>query len=308
MPGDRGQDVVGVEATGIVLDHDSAAGQPSADGVPVGGTVHEGRSRQVAKGGLGRPGDQDVEGLVDAEAGGQEVGLAPEHPLGHAGGPARVEDVEVVRGQIDRRAWLDGAEGGLIRDRARQEGRPGVVVDLEEQGHLGQVGKDGREGVGEGAMEDDGGGGAVSEDVAELVGHVPVVDVDGGAPGLGSAEHALEVLVAVVKVERHLVVGRLPRRPVRQPAMGAEAGLDEHLRQASGPVGDLRPGQSTIPPHDAVPIGDGRGDGLVEGGQVVLGGRHRSRQASATVTVTILSPTEIDWATSMPEVTLPKRL
>ena len=53
----------------------------------------------------------------------------------------------------------------------------------------------------------------VVQQVRELLGHVAVVHVEGSAAGLPRAEHALEVLVAVVEVERHVVVDRLPARP-----------------------------------------------------------------------------------------------
>jgi hypothetical protein len=56
-------------------------------------------------------------------------------------------------------------------------------------------------------VEQDGRGAAVDEHVAQLVGDVAVVDVDGGGAGLGGTEQALEVLVAVVEVEGDVGVG-----------------------------------------------------------------------------------------------------
>ena len=69
------------------------------------------------------------------------------------------------------------------------------------------LGADLGERVGEGAVEDDRRCCAVGQDVAELVGDVAVVDVHRGAAGLRRAQHALEVLVPVVEVERDVIVG-----------------------------------------------------------------------------------------------------
>jgi hypothetical protein len=121
-------------------------------------------------------------------------------------------------------------------------------------------------------VEQDRTGGAVRQQVVELVGDVPVVDVDGRAPGLGGAEHALEVLVAVVQVQRHVVLQRDPAVLVGPLLAEAQAGIAQDGGQPSGAIGDLGPRQPTVPPHEALPVGDGGRNGLVQGGEVQLFG------------------------------------
>ena len=68
-----------------------------------------------------------------AERADVDVGLAPQHALGHAGGAAGVEDVEVVGAALDVGAL--GARGGqrvLVPLRAGQQVGAGAVVHLEE--------------------------------------------------------------------------------------------------------------------------------------------------------------------------------
>ena len=180
---------------------------------------------------------------VDAQRGGQEVALAPQRALGHAGGAAGVDDVAVV-GERARRAgpaWRRRAPPRRARPRAAaahpSRPPPGAA------GHAGQVGEHLGQGGGERPVEDHGPGGAVGQDVAQLGGHVAVVDVDRGGPGLPGAEHALQVLVAVVQVEGHVVVRGLPRRPGRRVAPQPQPRSGQHRGQAPGAVGDLGPGR-----------------------------------------------------------------
>ncbi len=94
-----------VEALDHGLDDDRVAPVPSGEPDPVARPVHERRSRKGDRraGGSGVGGDRLVRlplggggRVAAAEGGDEDVGLAPEHALGHAGRAARVEDVEVV--------------------------------------------------------------------------------------------------------------------------------------------------------------------------------------------------------------------
>jgi hypothetical protein len=58
-------------------------------------------------------------------------------------------------------------------------------------------------------VHDDGAGLGVVEQVEQFLGHVAVVDVERGDPGLERSEHRLEVLVAVVEVDREVVLPAL---------------------------------------------------------------------------------------------------
>jgi len=256
---------------GLVLDDDGPAGEPAAQHVPVRGTVHEGRRRQDPQG-RARSGRHQLRGgAVHAEAGCDEVRLAPQDPLGQAGGASGVEDVAVVGGEALRLCGGCLDKRLLVPPGPRQERPVGVVGHLEEQAQVREVGPHLVQRHGHGAVEDDGSGPAVGQHVAELVGHVAVVDVHRGRPGLGRAEHALEVLVAVVQVEGDVVLGRLPR-VLDRPRRATDAVGAEQRGEAAGPIGDLGPAHPAVPPHEALPVRHDRGDGLVRGGQVQLFG------------------------------------
>ena len=102
----------------------------------MGGSVHERRGRERSQARAPGSFDELRGGLTDAEARGEEVGLAPEHALGHAGGAPGVEDVEVVGAQTLGRSGIGARQRGLVVDRPGKEGSGGVVADLQEQGRL----------------------------------------------------------------------------------------------------------------------------------------------------------------------------
>ncbi len=119
-------------------------------------------------------------------------------------------------------------------------------------------------------MHDDGAGLAVVQQVAQLLGHVAVVDVEGRHPGLQRPEHRLEVLVAVVQVDRQVVLAALVPGEVGALGVHAEALLDQVVGQPACPFGDVRPRVPAITEHQAVGIGSRRRDGLVDLGQAEL--------------------------------------
>ncbi len=80
--------------------------------------------------------------------------------------------------------------------------------------------------------------------------------------------------------------------------------VDQHRRQAPGAVGDVGPAEAPVAEDDALAFGDGGGDGLVQGRDVELHeavGQSRARWV--TVTESMVSPTAMAWATSMPSTT-----
>ncbi len=139
----------------VVGHHDGAAAGAGDERGPLGGAVHERRRRQHAQ--AAAAGDRGLgDGLVALEGGSGgadgppahgadvDVGLAPEHALGHAGGAAGVEDVEVV-GRAARPAGASGDDGGedrLVVDRAGEQ-RRGRVPSSTWMQHpqLGQLGE-----------------------------------------------------------------------------------------------------------------------------------------------------------------------
>lgn len=95
---------------------------------------------------------------------------------------------------------------------------------------------------------------SVAEQVAQLAGDVPVVDVERGDPAAEAAEQALQVLGPVVQVLRHkvlagLVAGQRRARGVQpEPAIGQVAG------QAAGSVHQLGERPPDVAVHDGGPV------------------------------------------------------
>ena len=116
-----------------------------------------------------------------------------------------------------------GGDELLVADGPPAEQIAGTgVVDLDQQLQLRQPVDDTADAVGQRGMEEQRLGVGVVEQVPELLVEVAVVDVDRHAAHLECAVLGLEVLVAVVEVERDLGLrveaggaerGRDPRRP-----------------------------------------------------------------------------------------------
>ena len=176
--------------------------------------------------------------MVSVEAADQVV-LAPHHALGHAGRAAGVQDVQVVGRAAPRR---DGATRGRAVAACSygmaQSGQAPVPSSTQIQVWTAAPARAPARSLGERAVEDDGDGVGVVPQVGELVVGVAVVGVDRHEAGLEHAEHALEVLRAVVQVVRHLVLVRRPPRAAwrrcRRPARRTGARWRPR-RPAAGP-------------------------------------------------------------------------
>ena len=227
--------------------------------------------------------DELLGGLVDPEARGEEVGLAPQHALGHARGAAGVEDVEVVRAQVLGRPGLGGGQRGLVGDRAGEEGsarcrrRPGgaAAARAATAAPRARVGA-------KAPWYTIARAPAVEEDVPELLGHVAVVDVDRRRRGPWRRR-------ACPRGTRCRCGGRgrrgrgatpTPRTSSSVP-VDAEPGVAQHGGEPPAAVGDVGPGEPAVAPHEALPIGHDRRDGLVHRRQVqLLGHLHDGHRAA----------------------------
>ena len=121
-------------------------------------------------------------------------------------------------------------------------------------------------------MVDERPGLGVVEEVDEFLLHVAVVHVERRHPGLVGAEHALEVLVAVVEVEPQVVLAGLPALEGVALGVGPEPVVGEHVGEPAGALGQLGVGEALVAPDDGLVVGDGGGDGLVDAGEVELHG------------------------------------
>ena len=190
------------------------------------------------------------------------------------------------------------------------------------RGGSGQRGEHLAEGGREGAVVHDGPRPAVDEDVPELLGHVAVVDVDARRRGPWRRR-------ACPRGTRCRCGGRARRgrgatpTPRTRPsaAVDAQARVAQHRREPPGAVRDVGPGEAPVAPHEALPVGHrpprwprAAPPGSAPPRHAPAHGSCSAARAAAqlsasvTVTVCILSPTWMAWATSMPLVTLPNRL
>jgi len=67
------------------------------------------------------------------------ISVAPQHPFGHAGGAAGVQDVQVVGTPVDGRfVGMTAGERIFVPDRTGQQWQLGLVGDLQDQPQSGQ--------------------------------------------------------------------------------------------------------------------------------------------------------------------------
>ena len=101
----------------------------------------------------------------------------------------------------------------------------------------------------------------------QLLLDVAVVDVEGHGARLVGAQHALDVLVAVVEVQREVVLPRLPRRQRVALALAAEPGVDQQVGQPPRAHLQVAPGEAAARGDDRLALGNDGGDRLVDLGQ-----------------------------------------
>ena len=297
---DHRPDVVGDDTARLVGEEQRRPLRHQHEGGPLCRAVHERRQdHELERHALGQAfGQPLVAGddlprahLPPAHGGHEDVVLAPQHALGHAGRPARVEDVEVVGRGVHRCALRRGCgQRLLVPRRPGEEGVARVVLDLEQ--HLGrcvQRGQHLRQRRGEGRVQDHRPRPRVVEQVAQLLADVAVVDVERGHPGPVAAQHPLEVLVAVVEGEGHVVLPRLPALEARPFALHAEPTPVEVGAEPSRAIGDLAVGQAAVAPDDALALGEaldehveGLGQVELDGGLLWGAGRARPRTVPAS--------------------------
>ena len=122
---------------------------------------------------------------------------------------------------------------------------------------LREVGADRSEQRAERPLVDDHHGVRVVEDVARLVGHVAVVDVDRDGACLVRAEHGLDPFGAVQGVDRDLVAG-------------LDTAGEEMMGEAVGALVELGVGEAPVAGDERRPVGHRVGHDLVEVGEVEL--------------------------------------
>ena len=142
-----------------------------------------------------------------------------------------------------------------------------AVVDLEDDAQVRELGEQFGEHRRELGVHDDRRRLRVAQQVQQFAGDVAVVDVERSDPRLQRAEHALEVLVAVVEVDREVVLARLVSFELRPLDAAAEALVDEVVGEPPGPLGHLRPREPPIAEHQALVVGPRGRDRLVHVGE-----------------------------------------
>jgi hypothetical protein len=251
------------------------------------GTVHKRRRKQRLEGtgGIGDHAFQRV-GARAAEALDPRIAVAPQHALRHTGRAAGVEDVEVVwaRGNW-RRIGRGRCERILVPDGSRQQFVARLVAHLQQHSQGRHRGQYRRERWRELAVEHDCRGCCVVQQVREFFGDVPIVDVEGGDAGLECAQHRLEVFVAVVEVDRNVVLPAFVPGQFTAFAMATEAGAVEVVRQPAGSLGELLPREASIAKDETLCVGLNGSDRLVHLSNGEVHGRRLLRLCRSSLIV-----------------------
>ena len=156
----------------------------------------------------------------------------------------------------------------FVVDGARQERVPGLVGDLQQRREPGQTRQDVGERRREARVIHQRRRLGVVEQVEQLVFDVAVVDVERRDARLVRAEHALEVLVAVVEVETEVILARLPVAQRRALDPAAESAAAKIVREPPRAIGERAPGETAVAKDDALAIWDLRGDRFLNRGEV----------------------------------------
>ena len=300
--------LAGVEAVGRVGDDDGAARQPGAEGVPVGGAVHErGDGEGAERTGLDGPGGQLLGRPPHAEAGGRRS-----RP-GATARPWAGRWCRRCRRCSGRRRtrWGRAAPGRRRPGPPRRRGRRGAASrgcrrrPAAAGGVAGGAGRRPRPPWPRSARGRRCRPPTASARTSAISGAVyRQLMLTAAARALPGADHPLEVVVAVEEHEGQVVVGRLPRlgrrrrrpgrcRGRRAPSPDGRCGRRPRPRSTSGPARRWRRGRGRAAAMAWWAAADRQAAavGLVQSA------------FSVTVTEVILSPTSIRWATSMPPVT-----
>jgi hypothetical protein len=169
------------------VQHDLAAAEEHDAHAPLGRAVHDRRQRQRGDAAvLGPDPPPDLLGCLDrrlAEASAtqrreEDVLVAPHHTLRSPGGPACVEDVEVVVRAIQRRPFVARRGQRVFVWCGLAEVDVATVLEHDDVPELRELGLDLADQGEERTLDHDRLDIGVLEDVAQLVGDVPVVDVD----------------------------------------------------------------------------------------------------------------------------------
>ena len=206
LAADETQHLVGVEAA-LGVEHDRCSDEHRVAEHPLRAAVHHRPDRHHRhRPGTGCHGCANLVAEIfrprewTAAAGGvhrreERVFVAPHHTLWHAGGTAGVEDVQVV------------TRPGAHRPLRRCGCQRGVVggTDLEHVANVGEVSEYGLQAIAELRLHDHADTVGVVVQVAQLVVHVAVVDVDRHCADLEAGEERLDPFGAVHRVDRDVI-------------------------------------------------------------------------------------------------------
>ena len=143
----------------------------------------------------------------------------------------------------------------------------GVVRHLEDHAQAWQRRQQLGERRCETGVHDDRGSTRVPQEVQQFIRDVAVVHVERGDPRLQGTEHALEVFVAVVEVDRQVVLTGLVSLESRSFDPAAEPLDDEVVGEPARPVGHVSPREPPIAEHQALVVGTCGRDRLVDVGE-----------------------------------------
>ena len=143
-----------------------------------------------------------------------------------------------------------------------------VVAHLQQKLKRRHFGTDALHVLRQRAVEDQCLGGGVVQQIQQLLVHVAVVDVERRQPRLERAEHAFQVLVAVVEIEAQVVLARLEVLERVATRVAAVAPHRKEMRETIRALLKLPIGQAPVAKDDGVAVGNGVGNGVEYGSQI----------------------------------------
>ncbi len=276
-----------VESTRDRLHENDAAADPRSEGHPVRSAVHEGRGRERAK-----PGVRRFEETCDVgrrsravEAFDDGVAVSPHHTFRHAGRATGVENVEVVRAPLHVRSLRTaGCQRIVVPDRSRQQDVARFVGHLDDRSQPGEFREDLGQRGREFGVDDDRGGARVTEQVPQLFGDVSVVHIERCDARLPCSEHRFEVFVAVVEVDRKMILTGFVQVEFMTFAVAFVSTVGQEVGEPSGSIGDLRPGEPAVAVYETELVGSRGGNGFMERREAHLahGAEHRQGRLGPT--------------------------
>ena len=108
----------------------------------------------------------------------------------------------------------------------------------------------------------------VFKEIEELLLHVAIIDIEGDTARLEGTEHPLKVFIAIVEIERDMVLSGLPALEAGSLSATAQVVRPQYIRKPPRAIGHLGPTETAVPEDNALAFRNDFGNGFVNQGEV----------------------------------------